>query len=242
MSSRSPWLLSDFRHVHDWRLVERLLHDRLAMHRIVDVDGTRELFAVAASLGREALDDVPREHFVRADEIDRMFQDRALALYLERLFRFSGLASWLHMQGAWTLRLFPSTAGGRYFTLNIGGHEVAWSPIPRRDEPGRHAIVVDRLIEDFDEVRDWLTDHDGGVREAVYKSSYGRAVILDFAGDFATAEHVFALPGVRRALIAYWSEALVDLHERAATSVFGRFHDYNAVAEIVKRIANRPVY
>ena len=237
-----PWLLSDFRHVHDWRLVEGQLHQQFNAARTVDIDGTRELFAVAVPDARRAMADLPRHQLVRVDEVDRIFQDRALALYLERLFRFSGLSSWLHTQGAWTLRLFPSTSGGRYFTLNIGGHEVAWSPIPRSDQPNRHAIIVDQLIEEFPEVRNWLKSHDGEIRRAEYKSSYGRAVTLDFAADFAEAEHIFGLPGVRRALVAYWSEALIDLHERGANSVFGRYHDYNAVAKIMTRLANRPIF
>ena len=41
-------------------------------------------------------------------------------------------------------------------------------------------------------------------------------------------------PGVRRALIAYWSEALADLRERQANSVFARYHSYDAVAALLE--------
>ena len=53
---------------------------------------------------------------------------------------------------------------------------------------------------------------------------------------------LFALPGVRRALMAYWSEALIDLHERDAKSTYARFHDYNVVAALLSQIRNRPLY
>jgi hypothetical protein len=240
-SAVGPWHLSDFRQVHDWRLVKAILHGEFGEQRVRDIESTRELFAVPASEVRRALAALPRDVLVRCDEVDRMFQMHDLALYLERLFRFAGLTSWLHMQGAWTLRLFPSTSGGRHFTLNIGGHEVAWSPLPRRGGPQRHALVVDELVADIPDVIEWLNQHDGEIVEANYKTSFGRAVIVSFAGDFAQAEQVFQVPGVRRALLAYWGEALTDLHERSSKSVFARFHDFNAVSEIVRRIEERPL-
>jgi hypothetical protein len=45
---------------------------------------------------------------------------------------------------------------------------------------------------------------------------------------------MFNLPGVRRALIAYWSEALADLRERQASSVYARNHSYNAVSALLE--------
>lgn len=237
-----PWQLSDFRQVRDWRLVEADLHQRFASNRVLDVEGTRELFSVAVSEARQALTALPRELLVRVDEVDRMFQDRDLALYLERLFSFTGLASWLHIQGAWTLRLYPSTSGGRFFTLNIGDHEVAYSPLARVGYQPRHVLIVDKLVEDFSDVRAWLDEHDGYIREATYKKGYGRAATVDFAAGFAEAEQLFAVPGIRRALVAYWSEALVDLWERNAKSAYSRVHDYNATAAIVTRLANRQIF
>jgi len=44
---------------------------------------------------------------------------------------------------------------------------------------------------------------------------------------------VFQLDGVRRALLAYWSEALTGLRERGSLSLYARHHNYNAVAKIV---------
>lgn len=40
------------------------------------------------------------------------------------------------------------------------------------------------------------------------------------------------LEGVRRALIAYWSEALIELKERNALSINAKHHNWNAVAEL----------
>ena len=68
--------------------------------------------------------------------------------------------------------------------------------------------------------------------EANY-SSAERAVIIRFSEDFANAEKILGLPGVRRALIAYWAEALADLRERRTMSVFTRYHSYDAVSELI---------
>jgi hypothetical protein len=46
------------------------------------------------------------------------------------------------------------------------------------------------------------------------------------------------LDGVRRALIAYWNEALIGLKERRSQSIFAKHHNWNAIAEIHNRIIN----
>ena len=240
--AHGPWMLSDFRQVLDWRQIEAQLHQEFRDKRVDEIEGTRELFAMAVADGRRALARLPRALLKRADEVDQMFQERDLALYLENLFRFSGLPAWLHTQGAWTLRLFPNTSGGRYFTLNIGGHEVAFSPRDGNEDGQRHYLVVDKLVADFPETIDWLSAHGGRIEDADYVSSYGRAVRLFFCTPFAKAEQIFSLPGVRRALLAYWFEALVDLHERNKSSAYARYHDYNATAEIISRIGSRPIF
>jgi len=73
----------------------------------------------------------------------------------------------------------------------------------------------------------------GTERDANYASAE-RAVIISFQEDFANAERLFDLPGVRRALIAYWSEALADLRERQANSVYARYHSYDAVSALLE--------
>ena len=90
-----PWLASDFRHVTDRRAVERLLHERNEARRVTNIAGTKELFDMPVSLARNQLEQIDPAYVVRKDEVDQLFQLRALALYLERIFRFAGLSSLL---------------------------------------------------------------------------------------------------------------------------------------------------
>jgi hypothetical protein len=70
-----------------------------------------------------------------------------------------------------------------------------------------------------------------------------RAVVVNFTESFANAERLFALPGVRRALIAYWAEALADLRQRKAKSVYARYHSYDAVSKLMEyKRANDAVF
>jgi hypothetical protein len=121
--------------------------------------------------------------------------------------------------------LLPKTKGGRWFTLNIGPHEVAFSTRKSDDGKFTHFLILDRLILDYPDTIIWIGLRAGEVEEAHYASAE-RAVVIRFQEDFANAEKVFSLPGVRRALIAYWSEALADLRERQANSVYARYHSY----------------
>ena len=59
-----------------------------------------------------------------------------------------------------------------------------------------------------------------------------RALIVDLISCPPNAK----LDGVRRALIAYWAEGLTGLNERGALTMFSRFHNWNAVAEIRDRL------
>jgi hypothetical protein len=49
----------------------------------------------------------------------------------------------LDVQGAWTLTVLTSTMGGRWFTVNIGPHEVAFSTRSRGSEKLRHYLILD---------------------------------------------------------------------------------------------------
>jgi len=141
-------------------------------------------------------------------------------MFLANLFRTSTILNWLDLQGAWTLSLFPNTGGGRYYTLNIGTHEVGYSKLERHGFPPHHMIFTDSLIEDFCEVKKWLQEHSGFFKRGdVYSSSLGHSTSIHFDGSFDTAIEFLSLPGVRRAIIAYWTEALVQLQERTALSV-----------------------
>jgi hypothetical protein len=236
-----PWTLSDFREVYDCRAVELYLHSIFKARRVSDAGSADELFRVAPAEVRHHLEKLDPGLLVRHDVVDKMFIEKDFVLYLQRLFQFSGLNNYLNLQGAWTFSLFPSTSGGRYFTINIDRHEVAFTTLPRssvRKNPRQiepaplHALVVDRLIRDFSKVEEWIEQHNGEIIDDNYASALPRSTCLLFKSNFAEAEKVFALEGVRRALIAYWSEALIRMQERGALSLFARHHNYNAVAKL----------
>ncbi len=231
-----PWTLSDFRQVTDWRKVEAHLHFVFRSHFASDVSGANELFRVAPQRVSALLGELDPALIVKRPKIDRMFQDDEFANFILQLFAFTGLLQWIDSQGAWTFVLFPATAGGRYYTVNIGRHEVAYSSLPRGSQGGAHAIVVDRLIYDFPNVRGWIESRSGGFQDDAYSSALPRSVIVYFTGGFAEAQQFLSLTGVRRALIAYWAEALLGINERGVESVFSRFHNWNAVAEIRSRL------
>jgi hypothetical protein len=236
-SDSGPWDVSDSRQVRDCQAVETQLHRRFQDRRVRIDTGADELFAVAPVEARRALDEIDADMLTKREVVDRLTGDRDFSLYIAKLFAFSGLPAWLNIQGAWTFALYPSTGRGRFFTLNIGTHEVAFSALAQTDSAHPiHMLVVDRLINDFQQVRRWLEEHGGGMEPAPYASALPRATSLHYACEFAEAEKVLALDGVRRALIAYWTEALIGLRERGSLSLFARSHNYNAVARIIDGI------
>jgi hypothetical protein len=232
-SDHGPWELSDFLHVTDWRLVEGEMHRHFQNLNIRDVAGTHELFGVPPHEAREQLQSTNGSLRVGYERTDELFADRSVRLFLFKLFQLSGLFGNLDIQGAWTLSVLPKTKGGRWFTVNIGPHEVAFST--RKSVAGKftHYLVLDRLILEYPETIMWIGKHEGAVQDAEYVGA-DRAVLINFDEDFANAERFFGLPGVRRALIAYWAEALADLRQRAAKSVFARYHSYDAVSQLLK--------
>ncbi len=132
--------------------------------------------------------------------------------------------------------MFPSTNGGRYFTINIGGHEVAFSTLGRNNFPQINMILVDKLIFDFKDVIDWIVKHNGDIESSHYKTALQRATSIFFEGDFESVNNFFSLNGVRRALIAYWSEALIKLNEENRLSLYAKHHNWNAVNRLYKKI------
>jgi hypothetical protein len=232
-ADHGPWQLSDFLHVTDWRLVEGGLHRYFQDENVREVPGTRELFSVPAYEARKRLRATDSTLRVDHERTEQLFANRDVQLYLYKLFQFSGLFGNLDIQEAWTLSLLPKTKGGRWFTLNIGPHEVAFSTRKPDDGKFAHYLVLDRLILDFPETIIWIGLRSGEVEDAHYASAE-RAVVVNFREDFANAEKIFNLPGVRRALIAYWSEALADLRERQASSVYARYHSYDAVSALLE--------
>jgi hypothetical protein len=232
-AGHGPWQISDFLHVTDWRLVEGGLHRHFHERNVREVPSANELFRVPPYEARTRLRETDSALRIDHGRTEQLFSNRDVRLYLYRLFQLSGLFGNLDIQGAWTLSLLPKTKGGRWFTLNIGPHEVAFST--RKPDNGKftHILVLDKLILDYPDTIIWIGLRSGEVREAHYASAE-RAVIINFDEDFANAERFFSLPGVRRALIAYWSEALADLRERQANSVYARYHSYDAVSALLE--------
>jgi len=232
-AGHGPWELSDFLHVTDWRLVEGEMHRHFRGRNILDATGTRELFGVPPHEARQKLRLTDVHIRVDHEKTDQLFANREASLFLFKLFHLSGLFGNLDIQGAWTLTLLPKTAGGRWFTVNIGPHEVAFSSSKPIEGKFSHYLVMDRLILDYPETIIWIGRRDGEIQEAEYVGA-DRAIVINFYEDFAGAEKLLRLPGVRRALVAYWGEALADLRERNAKSVFARYHSYDAVSQLVE--------
>jgi len=231
-ASHGPWELSDFVHVKDCAVVEGAVH-RYFRDRHASVEGTNELFGVAPHEAREQLRLISAPLRVDSERTDQLFNNSHVILFLHRIFQLSGLYGNLDIQGAWTLSVLPQTNGGRWFTVNIGSHEVAFSTRTLMDGKFSHYLVLDRLIFDYPQTMLWLGKHGGNVQDAEYKAAE-HAVLVNFDEDFAKAERFFSRPGVRRALIAYWADALADLRERNAKSVFARFHSYDAVSQLLE--------
>jgi len=236
--SIGPWALADFRQVTDWRGVEYYLHYSFRSKLNTLIENQKELFQLSVHEASEKLNTIDPSLIVKKPKIDRMFQDYEFVQYLIGLFKFTGIMNWLDIQGAWTFVLFPSTNGGRYFTLNIGSHEVAFSTLPRKNEQSIHMILMDKLILDFVEVVKWVRRNGGNITEDSYKTALPRSTSIMFEGSFEKVNEFMNLDGVRRALIAYWNDALIRLKERNSLSMFAKNHNWNAIAEIHKRIIN----
>nr|WP_315463703.1 GIY-YIG nuclease family protein [uncultured Rhodoferax sp.] len=241
--SLGPWSLHDYRQVTDWRQVELSLHYTFKDSQVTNIEGQRELFAVPPVVASKHLKQLDTALLLRKPKVDRMFQDEDFSSYLIRLFHLSGLMNWVEYQGSWTFSLFPTTGRGRYFTLNIGSHEVAFATsVSKECALPIHMVLMDRLILDYPDVLEWVAHHGGEVRHDQYSSGLDRSSSVLFVGDFEEAKEFLALNGVRRAIVAYWTEALLGLQERQVGSVFARYHNWNAIAELRNRLATDSAY
>ena len=230
------WTLADFRQVADWRTVEHNLHYRFRSALNRKTPNQKELFHISTAEASKALNELDESQILYKPKIDRMFQDEAFLSYIVRLFLFTGLVHWIEQQGIWTFVLFPSTNGGRYFTLNIGTHEVAFSTLGKKDSPQQNMLVLDSLILDFPAVKKWVKAHNGTIRKADYDTALFHSVSLHFEGSFSETAELFSLDGVRRALIAFWYETLIRKSEENKLSPYERYHNYNAVARIMEKV------
>ncbi|MBS1967044.1 MAG: GIY-YIG nuclease family protein [Chloroflexi bacterium SZAS-1] len=230
--SLGPWSLADFRQVTHWREIEYVLHYTFRSKLDTRIPSQKELFHVSIQDVTAKMNEIDPSNIIRKPKVDRLFQDDAFLYYIVKLFSFTGLLHWLDIQGAWTFVLFPKTTGGRYFTINIGQHEVAFSTLEKRGEQSVHMILMDKLILDFSNVLHWIDIHNGTISLDSYATALPRSAAVRFEGNFEDVQTFLTLDGVRRALIAYWNEALIRLKERNKLSIYAKHHDWNAVAKI----------
>ena len=234
--SLGPWTLGDFRQVNDWRKIEHNLHYTFRSKKIDNIDGQRELFELSLQEASLKLNELNPLEIINKPKIDRMFQDDQFCQYLIKLFKFTGLMNWLDIQGAWTFVLFPGTNGGRYFTINIGPHEVAFSTLKRKTKESIHMIFMDKLILDYKNIKSWIKDHNGNIEQESYDRALPRSVAIEFEGNLNIVLEFLNLDGIRRAIIAYWMESLIILKERGVLSPYAKYHNYNAIAELNKKM------
>lgn len=236
------WALAHCLPVVDSVVVEQQLHKHFAEMLDNSVAGTRELFRVSAHEAIMQLDLVPESLRQGAHQAATLFKDVTLRQYLLSLMEKGGLFGALDQQGSWTLSLYPKTAGGRYFTLNVGRHEVAYATLASKTYPQViNSLVCDKLICDYPEVSHWLNAHEGDISSSTYASATDRAVSLTWAGDLSLSNILAEMPGIKTALIAYWQNQLSDMRLSGAKSFFARFHNYEAVNKLVQYRQERSI-
>ncbi|MDG1470538.1 MAG: GIY-YIG nuclease family protein [Ascidiaceihabitans sp.] len=232
-----PWQQLDIRQVKDVRSIETALHRRLQAKRVTTIAGAQELFAISPAEARAAFADIPDADLLLPVPVNRLNLDTNFVAYLMALFQNSGLENFRDLQESWTFSLFPSTNGGRYFTLNIDRHEVAFCmPIPGEPDIVHHSIIVDQMIAQDREFKNWLRDLGGWTEPVPHPSNWGNARKITLQATFEECLGLFANTGFRRALIAYWYEALLRMQERGTRSFFARFHNYDATSEIFRHL------
>lgn len=229
---QGPWAIADFLHVTDWSVVERGMHSHFNAQRIRQPQAI-ELFGLSSLEARTRLRQTPKTLRIGHEATVKIFKNLDVKLFLHDLFQISGLYGSLDLQGAWTISILPKTMGGRWFTLNIGTHEVAFSPSRMEDAKYEHYIVLDRLLLEYPQTIMWIGKMGGYVDDAHYERS-DRALSIRFWENFSDARKFLDLPGVRRSLVAYWFDALADMRKRQAKSTYARYHSYDAVAELLE--------
>lgn len=100
-----------------------------------------------------------------------------------------------------------------------------------------HKPKIDRMFQD-DDFLNYITElfiFSGLINWLNFQGGW---TFVLFPGTFDIVRQFLKLEGVRRGLIAYWSEALIRLKEKEQMSVYARFHNWNAVARINQKIEN----
>ncbi|HFZ8996697.1 TPA: GIY-YIG nuclease family protein [Citrobacter freundii] len=231
----APWTVVDFREVANWRAVEKYLHYIFRDSRVNNIAHQKELFAIKASDVFCRLEGMSARQIASRPKIDRMFHHQAMSDYLVKLFIMLRLDKRREQEGVWTFTLFPGANPGwaRFFTINIHSHEVVFSTKCQNYQA--NYLRMDDFIQDYPETLRWLRQREGGIETGHYKTALPHSKSAFFCGDFQDCMAFLEQPGVCEATVSYWDRALAKYNY----SIQAKYHNYEAVAEIFKRIHAR---
>ena len=232
-----PWEIVSYVEVFDAVVVETFLHRTIRDRNKADFDTCNELFDISPFDALSLFNNIPAAEVRGFDKVARLHSTGDLEDYLGDIFTSTGLNHMMSLQGIWALTMFPSTGRGRYFTLNIDRHEVAYSTLPGRGVAAEHMLLMDPLVFEYAEPKRWLTANGGGGLERSYSSGLVRQSPVVFSGTLADARFFVSLPGVRRALVAYWYDLLLQAAEAGRESLFARHHNLAAVESVLRRLS-----
>lgn len=239
----APWQVLDAIEVANTGAAETFLHRSLRDRQVLDHPPATELFEISEAEARACLDTCPAEFLKGEEKLRRLEYDADLKAFLRELLTVSGLHLLKDLQGVWTLSLYPSTVGGRLFTLNIGLHEVAFATAPRAGELPGFSLCVDRLVHRSSDAKRWLRQHDYTGRYSLtsmfyskfaYASASPDLAVVNFQAPLAEAQELLAIDGMRRALVAYWFDHLLKFRETGRGNMQSRWHNMNAVRRILQ--------
>lgn len=229
------WSLLDCRQVNDCRKIETLLHMAFAEQRVHKYPKARELFSISHDEARNALSALPHDQLKGIQPVSKLGMNLPVLNYLHTLFRSSGLENFFDSQGRWTFTLFPGTGlGNRYFTLNIGVHEVAFSGGDDRGE--YHSLVLDQSVMSDEKALKWLYRHQADIENAGTRYKRARPNSVSVIVETSTDKMLgfLKMQGVRRSLLAYWYDYLLEMIDRDSRSLHIRSHNYTAVSELFR--------
>lgn len=233
----APWTVVDFREVANWRAVEKYLHYLFRDSLVCHIAHQKELFAVKASDVFGRLEGITAWQIASRPKVDRMFHHQGMSEYLLKLFTILRCDKRREQEGVWTLTLFPGSNPGwsRFYTINIHSHEVAFSTKCQNYQA--NYLRMDDTILDYPGTLSWLRARDGGVETGHYKTALTHSKSAFFSGNFQDCMEFLEQPGVSEATVSYWDRALAKYHY----SIQAKYHNYEAVAELVKRIQHSSV-
>lgn len=234
-----PWYEIDVRKVRNVTEVETSLHRQLQKKRSLLIPNAREVFEINKDEARAALSSIPQSDLADAVPIQKLVIEPDFIDFLMALFKNSGLENFRDIQESWTFSLFPKTAGGRFFTLNIDRHEVAFAQRIADSDIHNFSVVVDGSVGRDRDFKQKLKPLAGAIYRAPYPSNWGNAVSVSFQASFDHASRLFEVTAFRRALVAYWYDALLRMRDLGSRSLHAKHHNYGAVSEIFRHMEQR---